>query len=188
MVRCAALFAAALAVFGMEAADAASIGIFSSDDCTSCTLTIGAEETSTLYIAAVGSQGGGVVGATFAITGLPIGWVATATPAPSANVAIGDPFGSGAVIGFPAQQHGTCILLYTVSLHSPAGQPGVSALTVGSATMPGFPQDCPTLRICRPECDFVPPDCVSGGALLINSPCNVGVARTTWSAIRGVFR
>jgi hypothetical protein len=170
---------------------ARSIGIFANDDCSSCALDIGGNETRTIYVSVVGAPHP-ILNASLAIAGLPPGWSTIAVPSPAANLSLGDPFApDGSIIAFPELQSGPCILLYTVSLHA-AGELESFALRVVAATRPDSPMlGCPTIFECDGvPCPFVPPICVAGGALLVNSPsgCNVIVTTSSWTAIRGIYR
>jgi hypothetical protein len=169
--------------------DAASIGIFANSDCSSCALQIPVGETGTINISVVGSVYP-ILGAYLGVEGLPEGWIATAIPSPAANLSIGDPFGTdGAIVSFPSLQSGPCILLYTVFLRAP-GQPASFDLHVIATTLPGTPA-CPAIIECRGDpCEFIPPVCVPGGALLVNSlsDCNVPVASQSWGGTRALYR
>jgi hypothetical protein len=179
---------ASLAVLIVETAFAASIGIFSNEDCSSCTLSIGPGETRTIYISAFDAPGD-VLSAYLSVADLPMGWAATAVPSPSANVAIGDPFGpNGSVLSFPKLQGRSCVLLYTVSIQASADVMPFM-LRVGPSTVPSFPMlGCPALYVCDSGCDFVPPTCVAGGALLVNTSCAVSVVTASWSVVRTLYK
>jgi hypothetical protein len=175
---------------GMSA-HAASIGLFSSADCSSCNLVIPSNQASgTLYICTAGASSApgsyGLVGAEFRVDGLPPGWLAESVRAPGANISIGNPFGNGANIAFPSVQTGECILLYTVTVFP--GQPGATAtLRVKAHSTPSHPKyNCPMLVYADFEYIRV---CVPGGALLINSDvtCAVGVSNETWSRMKRLY-
>src|SRR5262249_253924 len=97
--------AAALALVLPRATSGPSIGIFGSNDCGSCDLTIAPGETRPIFISVVGEADGGVNAASLRVAGLPDGWLVSSTPSPITNLAQGDPFGpGGAVINFPVPQ------------------------------------------------------------------------------------
>ena len=99
------------------------IGIFTDLTATQTSATFAIGVPRTLYIVArlEGETASGIAGAEFRVDGLPAGWMAYVTPAPEANVTLGDPFqitgvGHRANIAFPYCVLGTneCVLLYTV--------------------------------------------------------------------------
>lgn len=181
---------AALLVLWAHPSWGASIGLFSTPDCSSCNLRVPPGGVATLYIRALTdgipswTQMGG---ATFRVTGLPAGWVAISTPNPETN-SIGDPFGHGIWDAFIRIPSGSCVPLYTVVLAAPPGGPpteGVLQVTQHELADPRFP--CPAFTLdCGAPCDIFDPFCVAGGTMLLNSSrdCRVGVEPTTWSRIK----
>ncbi|MFQ5599756.1 MAG: hypothetical protein ACE5G2_04290 [Candidatus Krumholzibacteriia bacterium] len=171
---------------------AASIGLFSTADCTSCNLTVPEGGSSTLYIRFTGLSGlpwvNGLLGAEFKVTGLPDGWIAVSTRSAASYTAFGDPFGpTGASLGFPTPQTGDCINLYTVTLTSTSAAADI-VLRVTKRTPPTNPDfPCPRATVeCGPCFPLI---CVGGGGLLINSEteCTVAVEGSTWSRIKLLY-
>jgi hypothetical protein len=185
-----------LLVLAPASAQSASIGLFSTPDCTSCNLDLSPGETKFVYVSAL-TEGlpdwvlwGG--GAEFRVAGLPPGWVTVSIPNPQISLIIGDPFDQGVLLGFPQLPQGTCVLLYTVVLWAPLGQPQEDvALHVTARTPPSFPNyPCPWFTLyCGPACDIFDPYCVGGGTLFINSSqtCTVGVQQHTWSEVKSLY-
>lgn len=169
----------------------ASIGLFSTPDCSSCNLIVPPGETSTFYVRAL-TEGvppeWGFTGAGLRIEGLPDGWSAVAVPNPEATLSVGDPFGpDGARIAFPMHIPGTCIDLYTVSLTA------TTAVADGRLHVEGVrsiwePTVCPLFVPGCTPCDF--DICVEGGELFINSAveCNVSIEGANWSSVKYLYR
>lgn len=178
----------ALLVVGAAQASGASIGLFSTPDCSSCNLTMNTPGVGTLYISVVATGLDPVVGSEFKVVGLPAGWFVSVSPNPNANVVVGDPFGEiGAGIVFPTGQPGPCVHLYTVTVFATTSVNDV-VLRVTMRTPPTNPnKPCPVVFI---ECD--PCDtsvCVGGGSLFINSSteCTVAIEEGTWSQVKRLF-
>jgi len=183
-----ALVVVAVVVLASSGARAASIGIFSTPDCSSCNLVIPPGESRTLYIK-VRSGSLRWSGAEFRVVGLPGGWAASSTPNPAALVVMGDPFGNRAnVAGFQEAQSGNCTLLYTVEITATSSENDV-VLRVAAGDPPSNPEyDSPLLV---PAAD-IPCFCnyrVAGGALFINSgtECTVSVVPSTWSQVKQLY-
>lgn len=171
-------------------AQAASIGLFASPDCSSCNLSL-AGTSGVMYICASGPSAfpaaDGFVGAEFRVDGLPAGWTAQSTRAPGSALSVGDPFGNGTNIAFPSSQSGPCTLLFTVTVSAP--QAGASAaLQIKRHNSPSQPSfACPWLMYENFEPVRV---CVPGGALFINpeTPCTVGVQISAWSRVKALYQ
>ena len=166
----------------------ASVGLYSTLDCSSCTLRIPPSSPSgTLYICTTtGNFPGDAVQAWFKVEGLPTGWSASAVPAPGASSS-GDPFGAGVSMSFTPGLKGDCLLLYTVTLTPPS--PGAQAtLHVTSKDDPPVEAQCPLLLSDVLGCAFCPL-CVAGGAMFVNSDadCTVAVQPSTWSQVKTLF-
>jgi len=178
-----------IASFAFQDSLAASIGLYGSSDCSTCSVMLPAGGSTQIYIAADGSGiPYGIEGAEFRATGLPVGWTAVSTPAPAASVAIGDPFGSGANIAFSFDQFGSCIALYSVVITANSAESEVR-LRVERADPPSRPQyACPLLVANCPAC--TPTICVSGGEMLVNSTlgCTVATEAVSWGALKSLFR
>ena len=180
----------ALACLWADLGWGASIGLYSSLDCSSCTLRIPASSPSgTLYIcASTANFPGTAIGAWFKVEGLPTGWSATSVPVSGAT-ASGDPFGAGVSMSFMPGLDGDCMLLYTVTLTPPA--PGAQAtLHVTSKDDPPLgAAPCPLLESDLPACIFCP-FCVTGGTMLVNreADCTVALDSRTWSQVKSLFR
>lgn len=171
-------------------AEAASIGLFASPDCSSCNLNL-TGSSGVMYICASGPSSwpgsGGLIGAEFRVEGLPSTWTAQSTRTAASTLSIGDPFGNGTNIAFPSWQSGPCTLLFTVTVSAP--QVGASAaLEVKRHTVPSSPfYSCPWLMYDDLEPVRV---CVPGGALFINSetPCTVELQPVAWSRIKTLYQ
>ena len=171
---------------------AASIGLFSSPDCSTSNVCIPAGQMDTLYIRA--STDGlpddqYFTAAEFRITGLPEGWSTFSTPE-SNTFAVGDPFGLGASINFGFSQLGSCIALYTVIVLAVSEAYDIG-LVVTHISPPGDPtMPCPRINVI---CSARPCDisyCVEGGLLSINSTidCKVMVSQRTWSRVKALYK
>ena len=167
----------------------ASIGLFSTPDCSSCNLTISANETKSFYISAQTEElfPDGILGAAFRVTELPVGWTWTFEATPSATFSFGDPLGEiGATVSFPGAMTGPCIELYRVSVTATSDEQDVT-LRVTTAT-PSYPP-CSWVAVeCGGACDVV--ECVDGGELFVNSDkdCQVAVEKGTWGTIKELYR
>jgi hypothetical protein len=178
----------ALACLWASPVSGASIGLYSTPDCTSCTLRIPPSSTTgTLYICASTTDFlGDAIGAWFKVEGLPAGWFAAAVPAPGAT-ASGDPFGAGVSMSFNPVLKGDCDVLYTVTLTPPS--PGAQAiLHVTHKDDPPLGAQCPLLESDLPACAFCP-FCVAGGTMFVNTDtdCTVAVQQRTWSQVKSLF-
>jgi len=168
---------------------AASIGLFSTPDCSSCNLSAPLLMTEVFYVNVIttGLPNSGVVGAEFRITGLPVGWHVTVTSNPNADTMTGDLFGNGAGITFPEKGlMGNCVNLYTIAITNLTGSSEV-ALRVDQRLPPGPPCcECPRVVLNCPCGAF----CVGGGTLFINSntECTVAVERNTWGGMKQLYR
>jgi hypothetical protein len=97
----------------------------------SCHLSVSADHPVGTFFISADAVGhcGCVDGAEFRVAGLSSDWFVTATPNPSAVLALGSPLGGGAIIVFP-----TCspqVTLYTVAIsYSPGGIPPPTTLHV----------------------------------------------------------
>jgi hypothetical protein len=186
-----------LVISGLLATSAwsASIGLFSTSDCSSCNLDVPQGETRTFYISVLTEElppwVTAITGAEFKVIGLPDAWNAVSTPNPAANVVEGDPLGAvGARIAFPVRMEGTCITLFSVEVTVSTSLNDVT-LQVTHRTPSTNPTACPfVLPDCEPgPCPFSPPPCVAGGEMFINSEtdCTVSVENTTWSVVKRVY-
>jgi len=183
---------ALLSIVGVEQAGGASIGLFSTPDCSSCNLAVSPGETGRFYVRAL-TEGippeWGFTGAGLRITGLPAGWLAVSLPNPEATLSVGDPFGpNGARMGFSSNIPGTCIDLYTVSVTA------TSLFTEGRLHVEGVQSTWNPTVICPlfvPGCLLCDFDvCVDGGTLFINSAieCSVSIEKTGWTQIKSLYR
>jgi hypothetical protein len=165
----------------------ASIGLFSTPDCTSCSLSIASGETRTFYIKAI-LDDLPLQGAEFKIEGLPAGWQSTSVPTSRAAAVFGDPLGSrGANIAFATVVGGDCFLFFTVAVTATTAASNVALRVVG-ATPPSDPYyPCPLLVMACGPCEWSM--CVPGGELFINSntDCIVAVQPGTWSEVKRLF-
>lgn len=171
------------------AAQAASIGIFSDSNCSSCNLPLSPGATGRLYINAQVDdlQPNAPNGAEFRIVGLPAGWTAQSTPNPAAFLVLGDPFGAGANISFFSGQPGACVNLFVVDVTATSGVSDV-VLSVTAHQDPsnsGF--QCP--RLSMDWTPVFPLICVDGGIAFINSgqDCAVSTQRSTWTALKRLY-
>ena len=170
----------------------ASIGLFSTPDCSSCNLVVPPGGTSTFYVRALTdgiAPDLSMTGAGLKVVGLPAGWSTVSVPNPQATVSVGDPFGpSGARIFFGSTFLYTCIDLYTVSLTAttPAHEVRLHVEGVTSAWDPAL--ICPWFVPGCTPCDFE--ICVGGGTLFVNSDsgCSVSIENRNWTRIRTLYR
>jgi hypothetical protein len=189
-----AVVAASLAIslLGTSGVNAASIGLFSTPDCSDCSLDQPPGGSAIVYVNLCPkpdlpvSANNPLSAAAFRITGLPSGWVALGTPNPAASLSIGDPFGTGVDIVFRELQTGECINLYRVMLTNPSTADEV-VLRVVAKELPDHPAfPCPNVSLDCPCFPF----CVGGGQMFINSSreCTVSVESSTWSALKGLYK
>ncbi len=171
--------------------EAATVGLFSTPNCTSCNLNIPANASvGNFYICAFGASSaefcGGSYEFEFRVTGLRLGWVATVVPAGTAQYALGDPFDRGCNIAFSVPQAEECTLLYTVTI-APSS-PGARATLRAAAHLSPSNPDFTCIRA-APACDRNSGVCVGGGALLINSDttCSVAVEPTSWTQVKALY-
>ena len=184
-------FVALLVMSVAVRAHSASIGLFSTPDCSSCNLVAPPAGVSTFYIRAL-TEGidsdYGFVGAGLKVVGLPATWTTIVVPNPQA-IAIGNPFGpTGVHVAFSNHVPGSCIDLCTVTVISPSTATDV-VLRVEGVPAPWNPTVvCPYFVPGCPLCDFV--ICVDGGALFVNSEseCQVPIATTHWTKIKALYR
>jgi hypothetical protein len=169
------------------AALSASIGLFSTPDCSSCNLNIPSGGIGTFYVLADVSdsfQGSGF-GAEFRVTGLPPGWiVVTATPNPGASVVAGDPFGQGVRMCCGITGSAACIQLYTVVVAAPVPAQEV-VLRIEPAANPSFGLPCPQIFDDSAPVD-PPAQCADRGVMFVNSnqECSVAVSPSTWTQVK----
>ena len=92
----------------------------------------------------------GITGAEFSIAGLPTNlYIAIPQANPASNIALGDPFTTGANIAFPNCQTDAIVLLYSVILINTGDDAGDRTLVVQSRMPPTNPNfDCPLITKC----------------------------------------
>jgi len=170
---------------------AATVGLFSTPNCTSCNLDIPPNASEgTFYVCSVGTSEtefcGGFYRLEFRIAGVPLGWAAAAVPSPESHYALGDPFGTGCSIGFNAPQTAECALLYTVTITPSA--PGARATLRARAHAPPMDPDFDCIRAVS-ACPGNIGACVGGGALRINSDvlCSVEVEPASWTRVKALY-
>lgn len=161
------------------------LALFGDIECSVCNVDVPVGHSGDVYVVARSFEPQGILGAEFRIVGLPVGWTHASTPNPTALVALGDPFGPGAIIAFDQAQTGLCILLYHVSLTATSAAENVS-LSVAPHTTPTNPSfSCPRITCnCSPVFPIV---CVSGQGMTINGSCTVGVQEQTWSSLKALY-
>jgi len=181
-----------LASFGLQAtsAFAASIGVFTDPNCSSCNLSIPDGSTRRIFISAQPSElePDRPDGAEFRVVGLPSGWTTLSTPNPAAFLAIGDPFSAGTNIAFLDGQPGSCVNLFVVDITASTNAQNVT-LQVTAHQSPSNPNfACPLLSM--DWSPVYPLVCVEGGAMYANSQedCVVAAYPSTWSKAKGLFR
>lgn len=190
------LFRAALTAtavwFGAGAAQASSIGVFFAPDGSDCDGTATPGVPFTVYIGAVlggDAAAGGIFGAELSLDGCDPAWLAIVTPAPTSNLALGNPVLGGCNIAFPSCQPGPFVPLYTIQFTSPAPiAPHV--LWINHHHFPSQPMwFSPLLVKCdAPVYTLVP---VSGGQAFLNHPdrvCTVSVESRSWGTVKSLFR
>lgn len=166
--------------------EAASIGIFSTPDCTSCNLSVPVNGSGTLYVNALPEPYSPITGAEFRIVGLPPEWfVLRSIPNPEINLRIGDPLGAGTNVGFAAGQPGNCVNLFTIEFVATSLR---NDLEITHHTTPSRPdRSCPMIVF---DCVCFPVVCVGGGQMFVNSnrECLVGVHPTTWAGMKQLYQ
>lgn len=183
------LFVAVL--LAANVAEAATIGLYSTPNCTSCNLNIPPSATEgRFYVCASGASSeefcGGSSEFEFRIEGLRLGWVVAVMPSSNAQYSLGDPFGLGCNIAFSGPQMQECTLLYTVTI-TPSAPGARSTLRARPHISPADPEfNC--IRAV-PACTGVAGICLGGGALLINSDttCSVAVQPTSWASVKALY-
>lgn len=169
-------------LFVAPATRAQTLGLYSDLGCTSSALTVETGATAAFFVAYSGPEG--LVSAEFRIDGLPAGWpVIAVTPNPAATVVIGDPLGSGTIVGFPeARPEIACLNLFTIQVQA-ATAVADRVLTVTPHRTPWNPQ-CPSVGgSCSGPCTWQ--TCAVGGQLVINP--SVPVSPGTWSQLKGLY-
>lgn len=168
--------------------EAASIGIFSTPDCTSCKLGVGAGEQATFYVNARPEPFDPITGAEFRIVGLPREWVVQSlTPNPEIYIRVGNPLRDGTNISFAKSQPGNCVNLFTIQVLATGFRSDVVLRIGPHATPTSRNHQCPVIVF---DCNCFPVVCAGGGQLLVNSSrdCSVGVQPTTWERVRRLYR
>ena len=173
--------------------DARKLGVYFDAEGTMCAGTIRPGTPAEVYI--IGKVGGteGMTGATLRFSGAPPTWVLY----PVANpliLAIGNPFGDGAVLAFPACQSSSGdgnVLLYTVLVLAnedisdvyfslgarvPLINPSFNCPTVVHCDIPVYTQSCVEAEPCRINATRKPPCAL------------VAVDEQSWSAVKSIFR
>lgn len=171
-----------------------SIGVYFDPQGTLCQGSIPAGTAGKIYIVAHldGATAGGIAGAEFRFTGLPGAWETHPVPDPDI-LALGDPFGSGVILGFVCKPpvQGT-VLLYEVLV---VANDDVSDVQFQIESRdPPLSNPCPLLL----ECDdpVFTAYCVEGLSCFVNfttpttceRPIPLGIAEATWSAVKELYR
>jgi hypothetical protein len=171
-------------------ASASSIGVFFAADGSDCDATVEAYTPLTWYVCAVLSgdaAADGVTGAEFSLEGAPDDMFKNVFVNEAANVSLGSPVAGGCNIAFPTCQTGEngILLLYRIEAIT-ISKPGPTYLTITKHTKPSNSEfQCPVLVLCDNNYTMM---CVAGGSAIINgAACTVGVERTTWSRIKGLY-
>jgi hypothetical protein len=166
-----------------------SIGVYFDPDGTTCSGTATVGVPLTLYVNAnlAGATGDGIISAEFRVAGMPAGWFITVTPSPGSNVALGNLFTGGCAISFPecesSAQHR--VNLYSVWVGPTYTPSSETRLVVVEPQRPSQ-WNYITLQTCNAPVytTYIVP---GGTAILNGSACTVGVAPTTWSALKGLY-
>jgi len=178
----------ALLVTGSGQAVGASIGLFSTPDCSSCNLTIHQGEQKSVYVSAPINDAipQDFAGGEFRITGVPSPWtVVNVTRGPGIHVIIGDPLGSGVVFSVPDGATSLCTRIFTIDLLATTEEVATT-FRIEAMEEPSNPErDCPVLNFF-----FDTWLCAGAGVLLVNSPsdCSVSVTPAQWGAIKQLYR
>ena len=179
------------ALLATNVVTAATVGLYSTPNCTSCNLNIPTSATEgRFYVCASETASeefcGGSSEFEFRIEGLRLGWVVAVARSPLSQYALGDPFGLGCTIAFSEPQASECTLLYTVTI-TPSFPGARSTLRVRPHFFPTNP-DFNCIRAV-PACQGTAGICVDGGALLINSDvtCSVAVQSTSWASVKALY-
>jgi hypothetical protein len=172
------------------AVEAQSIGVFSDVGGFSTQVCVTPLLPSRAYVIAIlgGVFGSGIQGAEFCVKGYDSTWTNVITPNREANFLTGDPVTTGCQIAFPACQSGSgglTVLLYTIDTTALQSIP-VTPLAVTKHDYPSNPNfGCPLLVMC--DGPVWTKWCVSGWTSEL-IPCTTGVAATTWTAVRSMYR
>lgn len=128
-------------------------------------------------------------GVEFRISGLPAGWLVSATPSPVVDFNLGDPFGSGVQLTLDCGLSGSSAVLYVVTV-LPVG-PGPVVLSVMPHSLPPSGVPCPkfVFGVCEAPVDgFM---CLPSGPRAVlgdQDYCRVTIAPRPWSVIKRLYR
>jgi hypothetical protein len=180
-------------LLGATSLQGASIGVYATTNCDGSSSQVALYQTVTLFVMAETTAedfAGGLFGsAGYRLSGIPASWPASATPNPTAQVNLGDPFGDGVMIGFSPFLGPGCFLLHTLDLTNTTGavdmQLDVAAYR--AADVLGAPAGtCAWLFM---NCEDCPADpgvtCVAGISHVVNP--TVPVIPSTWTRVRGLY-
>jgi hypothetical protein len=189
MLRALSVCSVVALILAVPCAEGASIGLFGSSDCSVCNATVPVGIPTQIFIAADNTDTYPLSGVEFRITGLPPGWTALATRAPTVQLVFGDPFSAeGSSVSFYLSQTGTCIPVFSLLITANSVATDVR-LRVEKRNPPSNPSfQCPSANVDCPAC--FTRVCVSGGEMLLNSeiPCSVSVSQEAWSHVKQLYR
>jgi|CXWL01.1.fsa_nt_gi hypothetical protein len=171
------------------------IGVYFDAAGTMCSGTIRPDQPGTIYILAKAEPGTEIPsGAEFRFTGLPSSWAVYPVPNPN-TLSLGDPFAHGvniASVGSPCAEPGTIpvLLLYTVLVLASETVDDVRFDLVQRDPPSNPAWTCPLVVGCGLPYEKY---CVETDPCFVNvstpAPCVVtAVERTTWTALRGLYR
>lgn len=178
---------------GTQSGGASTLGVYFDSQAQICDATIPIFTQDTWYVCArlYGDAGeDGMTAAEFRIIGFPSGWLVSQVPSPVVpNVALGDPFGSGAQIAYTTCQPGPVVVLYTFTVFAMSSVSEVR-LTTRAHEHPSAPHfDCPALTLC--DAPVYGRICVEGLSACINAAstcCVLPVAPAQWTGMKALYR
>jgi hypothetical protein len=177
--------------------------ITASGDFQGSTCTINAPIFSPVQVFIVLHRGGrtapGIIGARFAVTGIPAGWFVASQSPPPGSLAIGDALAGGVAITLPecsTTPVSTLLLMIllfsttTVQDHyvyvraAVTPTPGLVAVLCDTPTFTEVPVGCGAAVLNATACP-----CCTKELAIATGPCDpVGVSPTAWSGVKALFR
>lgn len=183
------------ASLGAPIAAGSTICAAASPDGSGCAITAQVGEPFDVYIVASLSgdaAADGFTAAWFSLPALADQTMVTLAPNPAADIALDDPLGCGATIGFPTCQTGSggrpVVLLYTLRI-VPTAPIGPRVLRIQRRCDAMHTFVCPMLslcdapvftRLCVPDCET----CLNTDPC---PTCTVGVEAATWSRVKSLY-
>jgi hypothetical protein len=186
-----------LMLFLATVAHGQTIGVFADSAGTNCSLefpSLGFPVTVYVVGTLVGPASPGATSAILRIEGLPDGWTVDVTAAPSAVVAVGNPFDEGITLAYSSCLTNERLTLMTIDItpNSVVEEAELSVLTHSERPRGcGFEgEDCgPCARFCGCGSLFIPCYCARGITSIINGgSCAVALSDKTWGHLKRIYR